>query len=106
IVWSNIPDEDQPVDVTANGKKQGSTAKRWNEPQSRSKNCSVELFRSFKELLAIIPPERLPATLRVDGLRMYLDYKMAAKDYQEAQKRLLEVFQTWVRKPRNFYQFE
>ncbi|XP_072169534.1 tRNA-specific adenosine deaminase 1-like [Diadema setosum] len=106
IVWSNIPHGDHPVDVTANGKKQGSTAKMWNEPQSRSKNCSVELFRSFKELLAIIPLERLPATLRMDGLRMYIDYKMAAKDYQEAQKRLLEVFQTWVRKPQDFYQFE
>eukprot|EP00057_Strongylocentrotus_purpuratus_P013252 XP_011667726.1 PREDICTED: tRNA-specific adenosine deaminase 1-like isoform X2 [Strongylocentrotus purpuratus] len=105
IIWSYVPD--QPVDVTANGKRQGATAKRWNDPQSRSKNCRCHLFHLFKKLLAGVDRDKLPQTLQShDDLKTYHDYKMAASHYQKAWTQLLKVFSSWARKPVEFSQFQ
>lgn len=105
IIWSSVPDHS--IDATANGKKQGTTAKKWNEPQSRSKCCRRELFCLFKTLLTYIPNEKLPKTLQdqTAHLKTYHDYKMAATSYQQAWLQLLEVFSSWIRKPPEFSKF-
>ncbi|XP_048371980.1 tRNA-specific adenosine deaminase 1 isoform X2 [Sphaerodactylus townsendi] len=62
ISWSVVPE--QPLDVTSNGFKQGTTKKRIGSLQSRSHICKVELFHEFLKLVAQIPQENLPGTLR------------------------------------------
>ncbi|XP_063970667.1 tRNA-specific adenosine deaminase 1-like isoform X2 [Lytechinus pictus] len=105
IIWSDVPDH--PFEVTANGKRQGTTAKRWNDPQSRSKNCKYELFHLFKKLLADVRKDKLPQTLqRHADLETYHDFKMAASHYQEAWTQLLKVFSSWVTKPVELSQFQ
>ncbi|XP_041455694.1 tRNA-specific adenosine deaminase 1-like isoform X2 [Lytechinus variegatus] len=105
IIWSDVPEH--PFEVTANGKRQGTTAKRWNDPQSRSKNCKYELFRLFKKLLADVHKDKLPQTLQCHAdLETYHDFKMAASHYQKAWTQLLKVFSSWVTKPVELSQFQ
>ncbi|NXW48919.1 ADAT1 deaminase, partial [Nyctiprogne leucopyga] len=62
ISWSAVPE--QPLDVTADGFRQGTTKKGIGSPQSRSKICKVELFHTFQKLVTSISQEDLPDTLR------------------------------------------
>ncbi|XP_025960038.2 tRNA-specific adenosine deaminase 1 isoform X4 [Dromaius novaehollandiae] len=62
ISWSAVPE--QPLDVTSNGFRQGTTKKGIGSHQSRSKICKVELFHTFQKLVRSISQENLPDTLR------------------------------------------
>ncbi|NWI08443.1 ADAT1 deaminase, partial [Crypturellus soui] len=62
ISWSAVPE--QPLDVTSNGFRQGTTKKGIGSHQSRSKICKVELFHTFQKLVTSISQEILPDTLR------------------------------------------
>ncbi|XP_025936877.1 tRNA-specific adenosine deaminase 1 isoform X5 [Apteryx rowi] len=62
ISWSAVPE--QPLDVTSNGFRQGTTKKGIGSRQSRSKICKVELFHTFQKLVTSISQENLPDTLR------------------------------------------
>ncbi|KFZ49422.1 tRNA-specific adenosine deaminase 1, partial [Podiceps cristatus] len=62
ISWSAVPE--QPLDVTSNGFRQGTTKKGIGSHQSRSKICKVELFHMFQKLVTSISQEDLPDTLR------------------------------------------
>uniref|UniRef100_A0A8C6JZV2 tRNA-specific adenosine deaminase 1 n=1 Tax=Melopsittacus undulatus TaxID=13146 RepID=A0A8C6JZV2_MELUD len=64
ISWSAVPE--QPLDVTSDGFRQGTTKKMIGSHQSRSKICKVELFHTFQKLVMSIPPEDLPDTLRYE----------------------------------------
>ncbi|XP_009957614.1 PREDICTED: tRNA-specific adenosine deaminase 1 [Leptosomus discolor] len=84
ISWSAVPE--QPLDVTSDGFRQGTTKKGIGNHQSRSKICKVELFHTFQKLVTSISQEDLPDTLRMKTLETYRDYKEAALNYQEAWK--------------------
>ncbi|XP_072836610.2 tRNA-specific adenosine deaminase 1 isoform X2 [Pogona vitticeps] len=104
ISWSAVPEH--PLDVTSRGFKQGTTKKAVGSPQSRSLICKVELFHAFLKLVASVPPEKLPASLREKALQTYWDYKEAATDYQEAWKELRrEALASWVRNSREYLNF-
>ncbi|KAK6479981.1 tRNA-specific adenosine deaminase 1 isoform X1 [Huso huso] len=105
ISWCAVPD--QPLDVTANGSKQGVTKKALGTPQARSRICKVELFLQFRELVASTPEEQLPDSLREKDLKTYWDFKRAAVGYQQAWQALRQqVFEAWIRSPRELLQFE
>ncbi|NXX88738.1 ADAT1 deaminase, partial [Centropus bengalensis] len=104
ISWSAVPE--QPLDVTSDGFRQGTTKKAIGSPQSRSKICKVELFHAFQKLVSSISQEDLPDTLRVKTLETYWDYKEAALNYQEAWKVLRnEALQGWVKNSKEYLLF-
>nr|XP_020643889.1 tRNA-specific adenosine deaminase 1 [Pogona vitticeps] len=73
---------------------------------ARSLICKVELFHAFLKLVASVPPEKLPASLREKALETYWDYKEAVTDYQEAWKELRrEALASWVRNSREYLNF-
>ncbi|PKK23852.1 adenosine deaminase, tRNA-specific 1 [Columba livia] len=104
ISWSAVPE--QPLDVTSDGVRQGTTKKRIGSQQSRSKICKVELFHTFKKLVTSISQEDLPDTLRMKTLETYWDYKEAALNYQEAWKVLRsQALPGWVKNAKEYMQF-
>ncbi|XP_051485851.1 tRNA-specific adenosine deaminase 1 isoform X2 [Apus apus] len=104
ISWSAVPE--QPLDVTSDGFRQGTTKKGIGSPQSRSKICKVELFHAFQMLVASISEEDLPDTLRMKTLETYWDYKEAALNYQEAWKVLRsQALLGWVKNAKEYLHF-
>ncbi|NXG48713.1 ADAT1 deaminase, partial [Psilopogon haemacephalus] len=104
ISWSAVPE--QPLDVTSDGFRQGTTKKRIGSLQSRSKICKVELFHTFQKLVANISQEDLPDTLRLKTLETYWDYKEAALNYQEAWKVLRsEALLGWIKNAKEYLCF-
>ncbi|XP_009707783.1 PREDICTED: tRNA-specific adenosine deaminase 1-like, partial [Cariama cristata] len=96
ISWSAVPE--QPLDVTSDGFRQGTTKKGIGSHQSRSKICKVELFHTFQKLVTSVSQEDLPDTLRMKTLKTYWDYKEAALNYQEAWKVLrTQALPGWVK---------
>ncbi|XP_074438642.1 tRNA-specific adenosine deaminase 1 isoform X9 [Larus michahellis] len=104
ISWSAVPE--QPLDVTSDGFRQGTTKKAIGSHQSRSKICKVELFHTFQKLVTSISQEDLPDTLRMKTLETYGDYKEAALNYQEAWKVLRsQALPGWVKNAKEYLQF-
>ncbi|KYO42977.1 tRNA-specific adenosine deaminase 1 isoform B [Alligator mississippiensis] len=104
IGWSAVPE--QPLDVTANGFRQGTTRKGIGSPQSRSRICKVEIFHAFKKLVASISQENLPKSLRMKKLETYQDYKEAAANYQEAWQVLRsQALGAWIQNAKDYLQF-
>ncbi|NXF10652.1 ADAT1 deaminase, partial [Smithornis capensis] len=104
IGWSAVPE--QPLDVTSDGFRQGTTKKGIGSHQSRSKICKVELFHNFQKLVTSISQEDLPDTLRVKTLRTYWDYKDAALNYQEAWKVLRsQALLGWIKNAEEYLHF-
>ncbi|KAM9625084.1 tRNA-specific adenosine deaminase 1 isoform 16-T18 [Morphnus guianensis] len=104
ISWSAVPE--QPLDVTSDGFRQGTTKKRIGSHQSRSKICKVELFHTFQKLVTSISQEDLPDTLRMKTLETYWDYKEAALNYQEAWKVLRsQALLGWVKNATEYLHF-
>ncbi|XP_074825138.1 tRNA-specific adenosine deaminase 1 isoform X3 [Natator depressus] len=104
ISWSAVPE--QPLDVTSNGFKQGTTKKGIGSHQTRSRICKVELFHVFQRLMANISQENLPESLREKKLETYWEYKEAAANYQEAWKALhSQALGTWVKNTKDYLQF-
>lgn len=104
ISWSAVPE--QPLDVTSDGFRQGTTKKAIGSRQSRSKICKVELFHTFQKLVMSISQEDLPDTLRTKTLETYWDYKEAAVNYQEAWKVLRsQALLGWVKNAKEYLHF-
>ncbi|KAK3564860.1 hypothetical protein QTP86_030428 [Hemibagrus guttatus] len=104
ISWCSV--SSQPLDVTANGYKQGVTKKSLGTPQARSLISKVELFHSFLKLLKLKDPSELPDSLRGKDLSSYLDYKVAADEYQQAWTTLrTQAFSLWPQSPRYLLHF-
>lgn len=108
ILWYNSISNDDGYDVTVFGKKQGLTKKDIEKNNIKCVSCSSDLFVRFKKLLELIQPKCLPETLRfekADKILTYLDYKMAALDYQKSWNQLKAVYQTWSEKPKHLLEF-
>ncbi|XP_004600922.2 tRNA-specific adenosine deaminase 1 isoform X2 [Sorex araneus] len=104
VSWSAVPE--QPLDVTANGFPQGTTKKGMRSLQARSRICKAELFQSFQKLLASIPEDQWPDSLRAQTLQTYQQYKDAASTYQDAWSALRkQAFASWLRNPAEYQQF-
>ncbi|NWI55766.1 ADAT1 deaminase, partial [Calyptomena viridis] len=104
ISWSAVPE--QPLDVTSDGFRQGTTKKGIGSHQSRSRICRVELFHKFQKLVTSISQEDLPDTLRVKTLKTYWDYKDAALNYQEAWKVLRsQALLGWIKNAEEYLHF-
>ncbi|KAG9272088.1 tRNA-specific adenosine deaminase 1 [Astyanax mexicanus] len=96
----------QPLDVTANGYKQGVTKKAVGTARARSLISKLELFHSFLELLTIADDSQLPESLSGKELWSYWDYKQAAEEYQQAWAVLRsQVFPLWPQSPRELLLF-
>nr|XP_025039551.1 tRNA-specific adenosine deaminase 1 isoform X1 [Pelodiscus sinensis] len=104
ISWSAVPE--QPLDVTSNGFKQGTTKKGIGSHQARSRICKVELFHAFQRLMASISQKNLPASLREKKLETYWEYKEASANYQEAWNMLRsQALKAWVKNTKDYLQF-
>ncbi|XP_062403808.1 tRNA-specific adenosine deaminase 1 isoform X2 [Sardina pilchardus] len=104
ISWCAVPN--QPLDVTANGYKQGITKKAVGTPLARSLISKVELFHIFQTVVTATSNVLLPSSLRERELQTYWDYKQAAGAYQQAWQQLrTQVFSLWPRSPRELLQF-
>ncbi|NXL83679.1 ADAT1 deaminase, partial [Alectura lathami] len=104
ISWSAVPE--QPLDVSSDGFRQGTTKKGIGSHQSRSKICKVELFHAFQRLVTSISQENLPDSLRMKTLETYWDYKEAALNYQEAWKVLRsQALLGWVKNAQEYLLF-
>ncbi|NWV01614.1 ADAT1 deaminase, partial [Upupa epops] len=104
ISWSAVPE--QPLDVTSDGFRQGTTKKGIGSQHSRSKICKVELFHAFQKLVTSIAQEDLPDTLRTKTLETYWDYKEAALNYQEAWRLLRsQALVGWVQNDKEYLHF-
>ncbi|XP_035388087.1 tRNA-specific adenosine deaminase 1 isoform X3 [Electrophorus electricus] len=104
ISWCDV--STQPLDVTANGYKQGVTRKARGTVQARSSISKVELFHSFLNLMSVTDASQLPESLRGKQLSSYWDYKQAAEEYQQAWALLrAQAFELWPRSPRQMLQF-
>ncbi|KAM9301788.1 tRNA-specific adenosine deaminase 1 [Gastrophryne carolinensis] len=104
ISWSAVPH--QPLDVTANGYKQGTTKKAIGTLQSRSRICKAELFRTFRHVVESLAENQWPQSLRSGELNTYLEYKEAAVSYQTAWRQLREqAFTSWIQTPRDHLNF-
>ncbi|NXU60183.1 ADAT1 deaminase, partial [Horornis vulcanius] len=104
ISWSSVPE--QPLDVTSDGFRQGTTKKGIGSHQSRSKICKVELFHEFQKLVTTTLQEDLPDTLRMKTLKTYWDYKEAALNYQEAWRMLRsQALLGWVKNAKEYLHF-
>eukprot|EP00062_Callorhinchus_milii_P005189 gi/632944402/ref/XP_007887489.1/ PREDICTED: tRNA-specific adenosine deaminase 1 isoform X1 [Callorhinchus milii] len=105
VSWCAVPH--RPSDVSVNGYKQGATKKILGTPQGRCIICKAELFEAFKELLLCLAEEDYPIILRKNKPKTYWDFKEAAANYQKAWSELQrQAFNTWVRTPREYLQFE
>ncbi|XP_061078442.1 tRNA-specific adenosine deaminase 1 [Conger conger] len=105
ISWCAVAD--QPLDVTANGYKQGVTKTYLGTEKSRSLICKAELFHCFLNLLAVTEDSQLPPSLRGKELSTYWDYKRAAQTYQQAWLQLrTQAFPLWLRCPRDLLLFQ
>ncbi|XP_056381820.1 tRNA-specific adenosine deaminase 1 isoform X2 [Hyla sarda] len=80
----------QPLDVTANGYRQGTTKKAIGTPQSRSRICKVELFHTFSHLVENLPEEQIPDSLRIRHLPL-LSYCSCLKSFTFPMSELVAV---------------
>lgn len=104
ISWCQVTE--QPLDVTANGYKQGVTKKALGTAKARSLLCKRELFQSFLSLVSATEPPALPLSLRGPGLHTYWDYKQASEQYQKAWQQLRsQAFPLWPRSDRHLLFF-
>ncbi|XP_051978752.1 tRNA-specific adenosine deaminase 1 isoform X2 [Xyrauchen texanus] len=104
ISWCAV--SQQPLDVSANGYKQGVTKKKLSSVQARSLISKVELFHTFLRLVAVTEESEFPESLRGGELRTYWDFKQAAASYQQAWTQLrLQAFSQWSRSPRELLLF-
>ncbi|KAM4572993.1 tRNA-specific adenosine deaminase 1 [Odontesthes bonariensis] len=104
ISWCNVTE--QPLDVTANGYKQGVTKKALGTPKARSLLCKLELFHSFLSLVLATEASSLPDSLRAAELHTYWDYKQASQSYQQAWQQLRsQAFPLWPRSARDLLLF-
>uniref|UniRef100_H3CTW5 tRNA-specific adenosine deaminase 1 n=1 Tax=Tetraodon nigroviridis TaxID=99883 RepID=H3CTW5_TETNG len=104
ISWCNVAE--RPLDVTANGYKQGVTKKTLGTEKARSLLCKLELFHSFLSLVSATEPSARPSSLRAPGLQTYWDYKQASQSYQQAWQQLRsQAFPLWPRGDRSLLQF-
>lgn len=98
--------EEQPLDVTANGYKQGVTKQVLGTAKARSLLCKLELFHSFLSLVAATDQAARPRSLRGGDLRTYWDYKQASQSYQRAWQQLRQqAFPSWPRGSRDLLLF-
>ncbi|KAJ1083528.1 hypothetical protein NDU88_003687 [Pleurodeles waltl] len=105
ISWCKVPE--QSLDVTANGYRQGATKKAIGTPQARSQICTVELFHTFRNLVAATAENNLPESLCTANLETFWDYKQAATTYQKAWKELrCQAFPTWIKTPKEYRLFK
>ncbi|KAE8608766.1 hypothetical protein XENTR_v10011599 [Xenopus tropicalis] len=104
VSWSAVPHH--PLDVTANGYRQGTTRKAIGSPQCRSRICKAEIFNTFRELVQRLSEKQRSESLSSQGLKTYWDYKAAAITYQEAWNCLRQqAFTSWIQTPRDFLMF-
>ncbi|XP_062856306.1 tRNA-specific adenosine deaminase 1 isoform X2 [Trichomycterus rosablanca] len=104
ISWCAV--SSQPLDVTANGYKQGVTKKSLGTAQARSFISKVALFHYFLNLLESTHQSERPDSLRGKTLSTYRDYKEAADEYQQAWAALrAQVFTPWPQSPRELLHF-
>nr|XP_061813072.1 tRNA-specific adenosine deaminase 1-like [Nerophis lumbriciformis] len=105
VSWCKVPD--QPLDVTANGLKQGVTKKAMGTAKARSALCKLELFHAFLSLVSSTEASVLPDSLRRNDLHTYLDYKEASETYQKAWQLLRnQAFPLWPRSDRDLLLFK
>ncbi|XP_046842996.1 tRNA-specific adenosine deaminase 1-like [Xenia sp. Carnegie-2017] len=81
-------------EIAVNGLKQGVTKANRNSPNSRLSICKAEIFNEFKKVLEL---REVNSSIAAD--KTCRQYKDEATAYQEAKRKFLSIFDTWMKKP-------
>ncbi|XP_017047960.2 tRNA-specific adenosine deaminase 1 [Drosophila ficusphila] len=108
LVWSLLPEELRPYEISVNGKRQGVTKKKIDTPHAALAVSKYKLFLSFLDLIKTNPKlcEKFDQdTYKFDGTT-YASCKDLAADYQQAWRQLKEkYFLQWTKKPHELLTF-
>ncbi|BFF94095.1 tRNA-specific adenosine deaminase 1 [Drosophila madeirensis] len=108
LVWSQLPDDLRPYEISVNGKRQGVTKKKLESAQAALAVSKFKLFQTFLNLLQ--SRAELRAKFQRDDsdveLMTYACCKNLCEDYQQAWRQLKEeYFQQWTFKPKGLLDF-
>ncbi|XP_016989667.1 tRNA-specific adenosine deaminase 1 [Drosophila rhopaloa] len=108
LVWSQLPEELRPYEVSVNGKRQGVTKKKMNTPQAALAVSKYNLFLTFLDLLRFNPKlcEKFNQSITDHERITYASCKVLAADYQLAWRQLKDkYFLQWTKKPHELLNF-
>ncbi|XP_034669711.1 tRNA-specific adenosine deaminase 1 [Drosophila subobscura] len=108
LVWSQLPDDLRPYEISVNGKRQGVTKKKLESAQAALAVSKFKLFQTFLNLLQ--SRAELRAIFQRDDSDLehmtYACCKNLCEDYQQAWSQLKEeYFQQWTCKPKGLLDF-
>ncbi|KAH8353172.1 hypothetical protein KR084_009427, partial [Drosophila pseudotakahashii] len=108
LVWSQLPDDLRPYEISVNGKRQGVTKKKLNTPQAALAVSKYKLFLTFLEFHRFNPKlsEKFNKNLSDLELMTYASCKDLSRDYQLAWRQIKDkYFLQWTKKPHELLDF-
>ncbi|EDV58639.1 tRNA-specific adenosine deaminase 1 [Drosophila erecta] len=108
LIWSQVPEELKPYEISVNGKRQGVTKKKFNTSQAALAVSKYKLFLTFLELLKLNPKlsDKFDPPLSDLERITYAGCKDSARDYQFAWREIKEkYFLQWTTKPHELLDF-
>ncbi|XP_017014719.2 tRNA-specific adenosine deaminase 1 [Drosophila takahashii] len=108
LVWSKLPEDFRPYEISVNGKRQGVTKKKVDTPQAALAVSKYKLFLSFLELHRSNPKlsEKFDKNLSDLELITYASCKDLSRDYQLAWRQVKDkYFLQWIKKPQELLEF-
>ncbi|KAI8043131.1 tRNA-specific adenosine deaminase 1 [Drosophila gunungcola] len=108
LVWSQVPEDLRPYEISVNGKRQGVTKKKMNTPQAALSVSKYNLFLSFLDILRFNPKlcEKFNENIFNLETMSYASCKDLAANYQMAWRQLKDIyFIQWTKKPNELLNF-
>ncbi|XP_039496711.1 tRNA-specific adenosine deaminase 1 [Drosophila santomea] len=108
LIWSQVPEELRPYEISVNGKRQGVTKKKMNTPQAALAISKYQLFLTFLELLKLNPKlsDKFNQPLSDLERNTYASCKELSTDYHFAWREIKEkYFLQWTKKPHELLDF-
>nr|NP_001260450.1 adenosine deaminase, tRNA-specific 1, isoform B [Drosophila melanogaster]NP_609676.1 adenosine deaminase, tRNA-specific 1, isoform A [Drosophila melanogaster]Q9V3R6.1 RecName: Full=tRNA-specific adenosine deaminase 1; AltName: Full=dADAT1; AltName: Full=tRNA-specific adenosine-37 deaminase [Drosophila melanogaster]AAF06773.1 tRNA-specific adenosine deaminase [Drosophila melanogaster]AAF53333.1 adenosine deaminase, tRNA-specific 1, isoform A [Drosophila melanogaster]AGB92985.1 adenosine deam len=108
LIWSQVPEELRPYEISVNGKRQGVTKKKMKTSQAALAISKYKLFLTFLELVKFNPKlsEMFDQQLSDPERIAYASCKDLARDYQFAWREIKEkYFLQWTKKPHELLDF-
>ncbi|EDV32009.1 uncharacterized protein Dana_GF15620 [Drosophila ananassae] len=108
LVWSLLPENKKPYEISVNGKRQGLTKKKINSPQAALEISKFKLFLTFLDCISTNPDLSEKFRRKCTNLDeiTYATCKSWSTVYQEAWLQLKdEFFLNWTTKPSRLLNF-
>ncbi|XP_022224999.2 tRNA-specific adenosine deaminase 1 [Drosophila obscura] len=108
LVWSHVPDDLRPYEISVNGKRQGVTKKKLGSAQAALAVSKFKLFLNFLNLQQSHAELREKSQRNLPDLEQmtYASCKDLCEDYQQSWRQLKrEYFLQWTCKPNELLNF-